>query len=117
DLHFIGQLQKRLPSQGRTRAPQETPLDLSIPFGQRRDILLKRLAFRGRFETIPRQLRKLCRRRLQPVDALVQRLAYLRIDGQRHQVALTQSVGSILAARSEEHTSELQSLAYLVCRL
>src|SRR5205823_12410841 len=31
--------------------------------------------------------------------------------------AWTSPVGSVTAPRSEEHTSELQSLAYLVCRL
>src|SRR2546425_1633664 len=36
--------------------------------------------------------------------------------GQRGQVGLAQPC-HLVAARSEEHTSELQSLAYLVCRL
>src|SRR5205823_10229182 len=31
--------------------------------------------------------------------------------------ALRSLVGQVLGVRSEEHTSELQSLAYLVCRL
>src|SRR2546425_8788612 len=31
--------------------------------------------------------------------------------------ALAQRLDDVLALRSEEHTSELQSLAYLVCRL
>src|SRR5205823_13461903 len=31
--------------------------------------------------------------------------------------AVNRSIGSPQAVRSEEHTSELQSLAYLVCRL
>src|SRR5205823_12315467 len=31
--------------------------------------------------------------------------------------AIRQSVRNVMADRSEEHTSELQSLAYLVCRL
>src|SRR5687767_15247243 len=37
----------------------------------------------------------------------------------RHPIHLTQAakMGADVATRSEEHTSELQSLAYLVCRL
>src|SRR2546425_6357681 len=34
-----------------------------------------------------------------------------------HPVAVVSGVADRIAARSEEHTSELQSLAYLVCRL
>src|SRR2546425_5718068 len=32
-------------------------------------------------------------------------------------VAMAGLIGSMMVSRSEEHTSELQSLAYLVCRL
>src|SRR2546425_8275947 len=32
-------------------------------------------------------------------------------------IANTNQVAAVIADRSEEHTSELQSLAYLVCRL
>src|SRR5205823_8815123 len=39
----------------------------------------------------------------------------LRIPGERHLLALC--LGLEPLERSEEHTSELQSLAYLVCRL
>src|SRR2546425_6579910 len=35
----------------------------------------------------------------------------------QYQEALKQARGQVYAERSEEHTSELQSLAYLVCRL
>src|SRR3989441_5323837 len=35
----------------------------------------------------------------------------------REDRAYLEQVGATLRARSEEHTSELQSLAYLVCRL
>src|SRR5205823_12131614 len=34
-----------------------------------------------------------------------------------HEIGRGIEVGGVEAARSEEHTSELQSLAYLVCRL
>src|SRR5687767_15458776 len=34
-----------------------------------------------------------------------------------HSAAIASASGRIAASRSEEHTSELQSLAYLVCRL
>src|SRR5687767_15430980 len=42
-----------------------------------------------------------------------------RRDGQRRWIRIASSPGraAILRTRSEEHTSELQSLAYLVCRL
>src|SRR2546425_5372588 len=32
-------------------------------------------------------------------------------------LSISQNIGQKIKARSEEHTSELQSLAYLVCRL
>src|SRR5205823_13794336 len=35
----------------------------------------------------------------------------------RFDLDLGQKIDDVLGARSEEHTSELQSLAYLVCRL
>src|SRR5687767_15249773 len=44
------------------------------------------------------------------VSQLVSGLAALDVEAQ-------QTVGVAFWARSEEHTSELQSLAYLVCRL
>src|SRR2546425_2631973 len=40
-----------------------------------------------------------------------------RVDLELAQHALHQGLIAHVAARSEEHTSELQSLAYLVCRL
>src|SRR2546425_8082605 len=46
----------------------------------------------------------------------LERRATVRCDGDRRAVHLDQ-VGAARFARSEEHTSELQSLAYLVCRL
>src|SRR2546425_3966132 len=46
--------------------------------------------------------------------AAVSRLPIERTDGWR---LLGQGLRSSTQARSEEHTSELQSLAYLVCRL
>src|SRR2546423_11057006 len=48
---------------------------------------------------------------LRLVDQGQRRLAH-----PRRQVVLERSFGAVLG-RSEEHTSELQSLAYLVCRL
>src|SRR2546425_4927117 len=53
---------------------------------------------------------------LRPLDGLLGRLPQL---GAPAEVALGELHDLVLAlqARSEEHTSELQSLAYLVCRL
>src|SRR2546425_5006494 len=51
-----------------------------------------------------------------PHSALRIRLAPRRID-RRHQADLRHIHPRGLRHRSEEHTSELQSLAYLVCRL
>src|SRR5687767_15748203 len=39
------------------------------------------------------------------------------IAGEEHDADAAGAEGQFLATRSEEHTSELQSLAYLVCRL
>src|SRR3989441_5544778 len=47
-------------------------------------------------------------------DLLLRDLAGLVVDDRGAQQVL---VHAVEAARSEEHTSELQSLAYLVCRL
>src|SRR2546425_6348739 len=47
-----------------------------------------------------------------PPDPAAERAEALRLAGRPWHAAET-----LLAARSEEHTSELQSLAYLVCRL
>src|SRR3989441_2072999 len=61
-------------------------------------------------------------RRTEPGLAVIDRYEHAEIDG----VALPTPAATIrldplgrwlLARRSEEHTSELQSLAYLVCRL
>src|SRR2546425_8297258 len=46
------------------------------------------------------------------IEAEIARLAPLRMKINQNTVELT-----LKAERSEEHTSELQSLAYLVCRL
>src|SRR3989441_1634896 len=46
----------------------------------------------------------------------VQLLRFLSVSGLFVTVALTYT-GGLQGTRSEEHTSELQSLAYLVCRL
>src|SRR3989441_1559324 len=51
--------------------------------------------------------------RLRPLEGASARHAWLRSAQWWH---VTQSSGAC-ASRSEEHTSELQSLAYLVCRL
>src|SRR2546425_2556969 len=57
-----------------------------------------RLTAHGRQENTPRQLKA-----MQPNDLPI--------------VCLPVELSDEAAARSEEHTSELQSLAYLVCRL
>src|SRR2546425_2971022 len=50
-------------------------------------------------------------------DALRRQIALLRFEeGRRHLMPYAEAAG-YLTDRSEEHTSELQSLAYLVCRL
>src|SRR5205823_4515654 len=52
--------------------------------------------------------------RLSAVDVLGAQV----IDGtQAHKLRVTRPNGDVTYVRSEEHTSELQSLAYLVCRL
>src|SRR5687767_3773033 len=42
---------------------------------------------------------------------------YLSVDNQAWALRTTRPASNVLLVRSEEHTSELQSLAYLVCRL
>src|SRR5205823_10213806 len=63
---------------------------------------------------------------LHSLGVLEQNMAWRTAAGARIDVVATSSfvrddsgnpVGIVYAARSEEHTSELQSLAYLVCRL
>src|SRR2546425_8898338 len=46
-----------------------------------------------------------------------QALGRLQMHGEGRQIAAVHPDGGRLGGRSEEHTSELQSLAYLVCRL
>src|SRR5205823_11834920 len=62
---------------------------------------------------------RLRRRHLQPSCWFVAPVppGVLCADLQRAEVARTQTIRSAFDGRSEEHTSELQSLAYLVCRL
>src|SRR3712207_7203868 len=65
-------------------------------------------------------LRHLGLQRLQPVDALLpDRRAHRRRRVQHHARRHREGVPLAMAAqpRSEEHTSELQSRQYLVCRL
>src|SRR6266404_2605396 len=56
-----------------------------------------------------------------PVEELQPELGlerfYLMADGTLGDAQVLSSPGEAFMARSEEHTSELQSLAYLVCRL
>src|SRR5438045_7645002 len=54
----------------------------------------------------------LCGRPLQPVF-----LVYPKLGGEEDSVPLGQSPSAPRLRRSEEHTSELQSLRHLVCRL
>src|SRR5690348_17387516 len=51
-----------------------------------------------------------------PEVAIVDELAHTNAPGSRHQKRY-QDVEEIVATRSEEHTSELQSPVHLVCRL
>src|SRR2546423_8256636 len=50
-----------------------------------------------------------------PISSAWRRALRRRTGNTTRRVATTR--GAVLATRSEEHTSELQSLAYLVCRL
>src|SRR2546425_6597610 len=59
----------------------------------------------------------LFRSRLARRFALEQHGGHLTRDRQLNAVALAEGHGRAGGVRSEEHTSELQSLAYLVCRL
>src|SRR3989441_13038904 len=51
-----------------------------------------------------------------PVGELLGAVAGVGVDS-RDNVFVFRRAGRVWASRSEEHTSELQSLAYLVCRL
>src|SRR3989441_2263940 len=51
------------------------------------------------------------------VEALMQRYVWVADKGHRRKMAREAARSVLPNARSEEHTSELQSLAYLVCRL
>src|SRR3712207_7780530 len=55
------------------------------------------------------QIARTSKRRFFPSDSLAA--------PSRRSAAVTASMGSVTGARSEEHTSELQSRQYLVCRL
>src|SRR5205823_13671855 len=50
-------------------------------------------------------------------DAVVLMVGDTDTEGFDHGLSLTGNQNQLVQARSEEHTSELQSLAYLVCRL
>src|SRR2546425_7510797 len=52
---------------------------------------------------------------LEPLDGL--RVVFLRGGNQQDTRLIAILRNAVAAERSEEHTSELQSLAYLVCRL
>src|SRR2546425_8650219 len=51
----------------------------------------------------------------QDADAVLLAVHWLRIDDVLNHTG--ELSGKVIVSRSEEHTSELQSLAYLVCRL
>src|SRR2546423_11059641 len=63
----------------------------------------------------PRRRRRRARRRRSAARRGLRRSAH-HVQGLTHEPRDAPSAGD-LVARSEEHTSELQSLAYLVCRL
>src|SRR2546425_3145664 len=62
---------------------------------------------------IDRQLRGRSGRQGDPGQSIF----FLSLEDDLMRVALAAGAAAQLAVRSEEHTSELQSLAYLVCRL
>src|SRR5205823_13568905 len=77
------------------------------------------------YTTLFRSIRELCNRVLEDIPPLVGLVAHLgeRVVDGRHRTLYRRAVTAIddalaqMSNRSEEHTSELQSLAYLVCRL
>src|SRR2546423_11142149 len=71
------------------------------------------------FAVAARGDRLIAQRRAQDIEGLVQRRACvqrIRLGPEQGKEGIAAEPGPLCPARSEEHTSELQSLAYLVCR-